>query len=115
MSFCLYRHYDTAGRLLYVGQTCDLIRRSQEHMRLAPWRHLIAHIEIERYRHLETVDWAERRAVEVERPMFNRSLGSRPVQAKKRGRPRTKTPEERKAYRAELMRKRRAEKKGAGK
>lgn len=36
-------------------------------------------------------------------------------EVKRRGRPATRTPEERKAYRAELMRKRRAEKKGAGK
>ena len=40
--YYVYRLYDAAGELLYVGSTSNVRRRVQEHRRNQPWGHLIA-------------------------------------------------------------------------
>lgn len=35
----LYRHYDKAGILLYVGISCNVLLRTDEHNNAAPWFH----------------------------------------------------------------------------
>lgn len=67
----LYRFYDTASRLLYVGITEQVGRRWDAHMRLRPWWPEV---------HRQTVDWfdtreeateAEVTAIASERPRHN--------------------------------------------
>ncbi len=67
----LYRHWDTAGVLLYVGISVDTSKRRAAHLRQARWV---------RFHDSETVEWlpdrsaaelAERTAIENENPIFN--------------------------------------------
>lgn len=67
----LYRHFDDAGRLLYVGITRRTDQRRMAHRDGAPWM---------RFQARETVEWlpdrpsaeaAERAAIAAEQPVFN--------------------------------------------
>ncbi len=46
MKVALYRHFDAAGKLLYVGVSLDTIRRTAQHAHGAQWFHEISSIEI---------------------------------------------------------------------
>lgn len=73
----VYRCFDSAGRLLYIGCTSDVVGRMQTHR--ASW-HVPASAKVNMHtvRH-ETVEYpdrasarkAEREAIESEAPMFN--------------------------------------------
>lgn len=70
-AFHLYRHFDAAGTLLYVGVSLNALNRLLAHRRRAPWFWNIARIEVARYpTRQESLD-AERQAVQQERPLFN--------------------------------------------
>lgn len=71
MSNCLYRHFNSAGRLLYVGISCRVLSRTREHIKSAKWSDEIARIDIEHYSSREAVVAAEKSAIIAERPLFN--------------------------------------------
>jgi hypothetical protein len=71
---CLYRHYDDAGRLLYVGIALSPVSRLRAHRARAHWFDDIARITIERFGDTAAARKAERTAVEVEKPLFNIKL-----------------------------------------
>lgn len=73
----LYRHFDSAGMLLYVGISIAHITRMQQHRRKSPWFARIAQIRIEHFPTRESALAAERHAIETEKPFFNRK-GGRP-------------------------------------
>jgi predicted GIY-YIG superfamily endonuclease len=72
MSACaVYRHFDAADRLLYVGMTNNPKRRLAEHKCRAVWGDQIARVEVVWMRTAEEAAAAEVDAIRTERPMFN--------------------------------------------
>lgn len=70
-AFHLYRHFDAAGILLYVGVSLSALNRLAAHRRKAPWFWSIARVEISRFDTREQSLEAERTAIVNERPLFN--------------------------------------------
>lgn len=68
---CLYRHFDSAGNLLYVGISLSVISRQSAHRRIAPWEKEIATITIERHKTHDQAWDAETAAIRIEKPKYN--------------------------------------------
>jgi hypothetical protein len=68
---CLYRHFSSDGRLLYVGVAIDAIRRLAKHRHESQWFDQIATVTIERYPSRTAALKAERLAIEDEKPAYN--------------------------------------------
>ena len=71
MRTTLYRAFDGAGDLLYVGISLRPLRRLAEHSKSAPWSHLVARIDLENFNSRADALAAERRAILRERPLRN--------------------------------------------
>ena len=67
----LYRMFDAAGRLLYVGISYSAPRRMIAHRRRQDWWGLVGRIEIEKHPSREQAALAEVAAIGAERPLFN--------------------------------------------
>lgn len=67
----LYRFYSDAGHLLYVGITADPARRFGQHAATKTWWPEVRGIALEWYDNREDLEHAERRAIRVERPIWN--------------------------------------------
>lgn len=67
----LYRHYDSDGRLLYIGQSANPIRRIISHRHSGSWVHMISTITIEWLPNRAEAIVAERSAIASEKPPFN--------------------------------------------
>jgi hypothetical protein len=69
----LYRFYDDAGHLLYIGMTDGPARRLAEHLRTQPWADEVAHWvrDSTGYSTPEQARSAERQAIWAERPRYN--------------------------------------------
>lgn len=72
----LYRFYDVAGDLLYVGITVDPGRRLERHRGDKPWWHEVARVELEQHPTRASVLTAERAAIANEKPRHNIRLNS---------------------------------------
>jgi hypothetical protein len=69
----LYRHFDDASLLLYVGITDNLGDRTNSgHARTSDWVQFADHAEAEWHDSREQASAAEQAAVREERPVFNR-------------------------------------------
>lgn len=75
----LYRFYDAAGRLLYVGITADLPRRLGRHKRDRPWWADVTRVEVAHYPDRENALAAEAEAITDERPLYNVRHNARPA------------------------------------
>jgi predicted GIY-YIG superfamily endonuclease len=71
-STALYRFYDAARGLLYIGITGQPAERWAKHRRLAPWWPAAAYVAVEIF----PTEWqaldAERAAIRSESPKFNK-------------------------------------------
>jgi predicted GIY-YIG superfamily endonuclease len=67
----LYRFFDRADTLLYVGITMDLPKRLQSHQRDKAWWHRVANMKAEHYPTRKAALAAEAVAIREERPLFN--------------------------------------------
>jgi predicted DNA-binding transcriptional regulator AlpA len=67
----LYRHFDSAGRLLYVGISLSAIARLGEHKVSSHWFWQIAKIEVTAYASRASAAKAERITVQREKPLHN--------------------------------------------
>lgn len=67
----LYRHFDSAGRLLYVGVSLRSTVRLIAHVANAKWADQIATITIERFPTRKAALQAERAAIQAEKPLHN--------------------------------------------
>jgi len=67
----LYRHFDSAKNLLYVGISLSTVSRLSQHRRSSRWADEIASIEIERFPNLALAAEAEKHAIIVEKPKWN--------------------------------------------
>jgi predicted GIY-YIG superfamily endonuclease len=70
-TYHLYRHFDKAGTLLYIGVTLDPLRRTIAHRTRAHWWAEVATITLERYADRRTALEAEVAAIKAERPTHN--------------------------------------------
>lgn len=70
-SQALYRWFDWDDRLLYVGITRDMAARQESHAKASSWGRFAARCVVERYPNRECVEYAEREAIQAERPFFN--------------------------------------------
>lgn len=75
---CLYRAYDAAGQLLYVGISMSLDGRLTKHRR-TEWWPLVAEITVQWFEGREPAKAAERAAIIAEAPLYNRARPPRPV------------------------------------
>ena len=71
--FQLYRFYDQAGTLLYVGISLNTLVRATQHRLSKPWWKSIARIEITDLGHMnrEAAEAIERDVIVAERPLHN--------------------------------------------
>lgn len=69
----LYRYWNAAGRLLYVGITAESRggRRWEEHMESKPWYGEAASCRIERHPNRAAALYAEAVAIDRENPIYN--------------------------------------------
>lgn len=70
-STALYRHFDAAGRLLYVGISLNSIQRTAQHRHGAHWFRDIARIDIEWLPERRAALTAEAQAIATEAPLWN--------------------------------------------
>ncbi|MGJ5692916.1 GIY-YIG nuclease family protein [Streptomyces pratensis] len=73
----VYRIYDRAGALLYVGMTTNPTSRLQAHQERSDWWPLAVSLRTEWHDTREAAEQAEARAIRSERPQANRKLNSR--------------------------------------
>lgn len=66
----LYRFYDTAGDLVYIGMSKNPLRRFGAHVAMEGWRQ-IAEIKIEWFATRTLALAAERAAIKSEKPAWN--------------------------------------------
>ena len=67
---CLYRHYDAAGKLLYVGVTVAPDRRLRSHKK-SSWYARIAHVALQWIATRSEALAAEEAAIKAEKPAHN--------------------------------------------
>lgn len=67
----LYRHFDSAGDLLYVGIAKNPEVRAKQHAKSAEWWRFVARTEVEWHDDEATAALAERQAIAAEEPVFN--------------------------------------------
>lgn len=73
----LYRLWAADGSLLYVGVTCDPVRRFKQHSAVQSWWPGVAGCTVERHSTRSAVIDAERVAVADEMPLYNIKLAKR--------------------------------------
>jgi len=67
----LYRHFDAAGVLLYVGISDAPVVRGKSHAKYSNWVRFAVRMEAEWLDSREAAERAERAAIRTERPIFN--------------------------------------------
>jgi hypothetical protein len=67
----LYRYYDRAKRLLYIGISNDALDRWMGHKRQSPWAAKATLMTIQHYPTREAAQFAEARAIILEMPRYN--------------------------------------------
>lgn len=72
-TFVVYRHFDSVGRLLYVGRSKNFLSRTHEHQRGSGWFHQVAQITVEHYTTEEAMNFAELEAIRTENPIWNKA------------------------------------------
>lgn len=68
----LYRHFNAAGDLLYVGISLSAVHRLSQHRDSSPWFSEIARVEVQAYLTRDAALEAERAAIMSERPKHNK-------------------------------------------
>lgn len=74
----LYRIYDEAGSIIYIGATTSMSNRLSTHARTQPWWDIAASITLEHFSTPEELFEMESEAIETEKPRFN-VLGVKPA------------------------------------
>lgn len=73
-TFYLYRHFDAAEKLLYVGVSADLLKRCRRHEQESRWFNKIACIKVARFATIGAALRAEKMAIDTEKPQFNSGI-----------------------------------------
>lgn len=69
----LYRHFDAAGRLLYVGISLSAVQRLAQHKQASHWFAQIARVDVEWLPSRHDALRAESKAIANEAPLHNRA------------------------------------------
>lgn len=85
----LYRWFDAAGQLLYVGISSQPRTRTSQHVKTAPWIHLATRMELDpvAYEHRNEALRAEAHAITTESPIHNIARPKKAKPRRSRGRP----------------------------
>lgn len=75
--FQLYRHFDKAATLLYVGVSFSAIVRLFQHKKDSRWFDQIHKVEISHWRTRADLLIAEKNAIQLEAPIFNKVYNKR--------------------------------------
>jgi excinuclease UvrABC nuclease subunit len=67
----LYRHFDSKGRLLYVGISLSVLMRLNAHAHNSRWFEKIDNVKIERFRSRKMALAAEAEVIRSEKPLYN--------------------------------------------
>jgi hypothetical protein len=86
----LYRHFNAAGDLLYIGISLSAVERLSAHMATSKWAGEIATVKIEYFDNRGLALNAERVAIISEKPIFNIIHSSEAVAANDNVAPLTK-------------------------
>jgi hypothetical protein len=70
-SWAVYRAYNAAGELLYVGNTGQGLVRLEQHARKDWWPEVAA-VTVDHFDDRDEARYAEQTAIAEERPMYNR-------------------------------------------
>lgn len=73
----LYRHFDAAGQLLYVGISMCVFTRSRTHHHSKPWFKSVCRIDIEWFPSRSHAEVAEYQAIKREHPLHNGTFNRR--------------------------------------
>lgn len=71
MSHYVYKHFDKAGKLLYVGLTNDLIERHKQHRANSPWWQAIRRFSSSEYENRIDAENSEIEQIHNGQPEFN--------------------------------------------
>lgn len=74
----LYRFYGDNGQLLYVGITVDPTARWKQHRKDKQWWREVRGISLDEYPDRASVMAAEKRAIQVEKPKYNKARPAEP-------------------------------------
>lgn len=77
----VYRPYDAAGTLLYVGKSRNPAGRCKQHAKVKPWWPDVARVDVEWFDSGDEAEAAEIAAIRAERPRWNVQHAARPPQA----------------------------------
>lgn len=69
----LYRHFDDAGKLLYVGIAKEPGKRAEQHRYHSKWHRFVADTQVEWFTSRPAAELAERAAINDEGPIFNQT------------------------------------------
>lgn len=78
-SHVLYRMYDRARELLYVGITFDAKARWKQHSEDKEWWTKVASVDLEHFTSRTAAERAEQKAIKKDRPMYNVTHQYRPT------------------------------------
>jgi hypothetical protein len=70
----LYRHFDTEGRLLYVGISLSTVSRLSQHKDTSEWFAAISRVTVERFPTRKDALLAEAAAIATEAPSYNKHI-----------------------------------------
>ena len=70
----VYRVFDAEGALLYVGMTCNVLKRMQAHARTKDWWPQAETVEAAWYPDSASAFAAEQEAIRMERPLHNKAV-----------------------------------------
>lgn len=74
----LYRHFDSSGKLLYVGISLSAVHRLSRHGS-SPWYADIARVDIQHFETRADAMEAELIAIKTENPLFNKMHAAKPL------------------------------------
>lgn len=78
MGHYLYRHFNKAGKLLYVGISICALERLRQHRNDSAWFEDIATVEIEKFHTAAAAMAAEIEAIKREKPLYNKAHSVNP-------------------------------------
>lgn len=90
--FHLYRHFDADGSLLYVGQSANAFKRWGQHKGTSEWAAAAVTMRVEQFDSREAALAAERQAILLEKPRFNRYGIEKPKREHKKRSPKAGMP-----------------------
>lgn len=71
----LYQYFNDKNIALYIGATCDPVRRDELHSKKSDWYHLVSSTTLEVYPNAATAMEAEISAILKGKPLFNKHAG----------------------------------------